>query len=170
MKAKTFLGTNRHLSVRLTSILVAAVFVMGTVFVPTGSYAAETDAADAGAKAEVTAGAEADVTEAADPAEAEPAAEDLQDPETDAADAQMPETTAAEEEPAAETADLTEIEEDAEKEIDALEDLLVVTDENGDAIELKDLDEADYDGFIYKIKEDAANTEIREKRNMTALM
>ncbi len=43
-----------------------------------------------------------------------------------------------------------------------LQDLVMVHDENGGAVALEDLDESEYDGFIYKLQEDVTKKEIKE--------
>jgi len=87
--------TREQTSKRLTAFIVAVVFVMGTLFVPTGTLAAETEEDNAAAAAD-------------------------------------------------------------------LEDLVVVHDENGSAAALEDLDESEFDGFIYKLREDVTKKEVKE--------
>ena len=87
--------TREQTSKRLTAFIVAVVFVMGTLFVPTGTLAAETEEDNAAAAAD-------------------------------------------------------------------LEDLVVVHDENGGEAALEDLDESEYDGFIYRLREDVTKKEVKE--------
>ncbi|MGX8774582.1 MAG: S8 family serine peptidase [Bacillota bacterium] len=118
---------------RLAAMLVAVVFALGTVLIPSDIYAVETDDQEAAA------------AEAAEPEAA--AGDEAVDEE-----AAEPETEVQEDSPAAEVSgsggDLT--------------DLLVVNDEDGNRIDLEDLDEDQYDGFIYKMKDDTTNAEINE--------
>ena len=126
---------NMQISNRLTAILVAVVFVVGTMFIPTEIFAVEPDASG-------------DVVEVAEAT-------------TEAVDAE----TTGEEPAAAETevTEVTEPTEQGPENADAdLTDFLSVTDENGDNIDIEDLDEDTYDGFIYKIKDDTTDTELKE--------
>ena len=87
--------TREQTSKRLTAFIVAVVFVMGTLFVPTGTLAAETEEEETAANA-------------------------------------------------------------------PMEDLVVVHDENGSAAALEDLGESEFDGFIYKLREDVTKKEVKE--------
>lgn len=135
--------TSKQASGRLTAIIVAVVFALGTLFVPTGNIFSETD--DDKVVENETVEADAPVSENAQDDEAE---QDVA--ETDEVQPSAAEVNA---QPAdAEASDAT-----AE-----LEGLVVVKDENGDTAGLEDLDESDYDGFIYKIKDDVTKREIKE--------
>ena len=115
-------GEEKRRSARLTALLVAVIFALGTIFIPADIYAAE----------EVDATVE---TEAVDSAgeigTVEPPEEE------------MPET----ENP------------------DEITDLLTVTDDQGGEVELEDLDEDEYDGFLYKLKDSVTKKEIGEMEN-----
>ena len=76
-------------------------------------------------------------------AEADKAEADESQPEEDVAEAQQPAAEASE----------------AGAE---LEELVVAQDENGDAAALEDLDENDYDGFLYKLEDDVTKQEVKE--------
>ena len=121
---------------RLTAVLVAVVFVLGTAVIPAEIYGTETDVPET----------EAVMSEAA---------------ETEAAETEFAEPADDAEEPADETADETSGEETASQETD-LSDLVIVRDENGNEIDLEDLDESEYDGFLYSLTEDASKSEIKE--------
>lgn len=146
MKRNTMKETGRKTTVRLTAFLIAAVFVIGTFFIPSGIYADDTSA-DGDSNAAVTDavqtdGAVEEPQEAAEP-EAEtpaPAAEQSEE---------LPEGDAAAEPAAGNSA----------------EDLLIVKDETGKTIDLEDLDEDAYDGFVYKLEENTSNKEIRKMEN-----
>ena len=109
---------NHEVLKRLTAILVAVVFVLGTAVIPAEIYGTETDMPET----------EAVISEAAETELAEPVEEA--------------------EEPVSQDTDLSE--------------LVIVSDEDGNEINLEDLDESEYDGFLYTLTEDAAKSEIRE--------
>ena len=152
-------GTNKKASMRLTAMIGAVVFAMGTLFVPTGIVAAETDedvvlageSVDAAAPAGVDEVDEVTEPEAADPETIAP------DVETDAVDTEADVVQPEAEEPEAQQADADSPEAAAE-----LEELVVAHDENGDAAALDDLNETDYDGFIYKLEDDVTKKEIKK--------
>lgn len=134
---------------RLTAFIVAVVFALGTLFVPTGTLAAATESDE-------TAGNEVVETEtpAGESATDEGAVQDAA--ETGPAEADQAETGAGEEaqegsQPEAEASDAA-----------ALEELVQAHDENGDAAALEDLDQDDYDGFIYKLEDSVTKQEVRE--------
>ena len=152
---KRFLSdmTSKQASGRLTALIVAVVFALGTLFVPTGGLAAETDEDGVVLNEAVeteTVGVENELDETADTDNAEAAA-DKADPNGSQTGSQVDET-----EPEPQTADADAS--DAAK----LEELVIVQDDDGDAAALEDLDEAEYDGFIYKLEDDVTKQEVKE--------
>ena len=139
--------TSKKAFERLTAIIVAVVFAMGTLFVPAGTFAAETDEDGTAANETVETAApsgESEIDETATPDAAE-------------ADADKAETDGSQQEAGAQLPD-----EEASGTMAELEELVMVHDENGDAATLEDLDENEYDGFIYKIEDDVTKREIKE--------
>ena len=134
--------TSKQASKRLTAIIVAVVFAMGTLFVPTGGLALAAETDEDGA-----------VLNEAVEAETTAAGNELDE----AADADTAET-------AADETDMDGIQADAEASdaMAELEELVVVQDEDGEAAALEDLDESDYDGFIYKLEDDVTKGEIKK--------
>ena len=137
---------------RLTSFLIAVVFVLGTAILPADIYGAEPETTDANALA-------VEATDAATAEAEEVAAEDkaADDASTEAAKAEGQET----EEAAAETAAPENAATGAEEETAVAED---VVEELADAVaaDLDVLDESEYDGFIYTLKDDTTSKEITE--------
>ena len=121
---------------RLTAILVAVVFVLASTFVPAQMYAAETETMT----------------------ETEDAAMDAVTEEPVQEETAVPEKLAESEEPAGP-------EEPAEILTSDLSDLVLVTDENGDSIDISEVDEAEYEGFLYKLEDDVTKKEIKEMKN-----
>lgn len=117
---------------RVTALIVALVFVFGTMCVPAELYAVENEAVET----------QAAVTEEAttEPANEEPAAEEAVEP-TEAA---APETTEATSVP----------EETNEDVVNDLSEALTV--------DLDSVDEDAYDGFIYKLEDNTTKKEIKE--------
>lgn len=149
MKRATPEMTVRKTSSRLIAMVVAVVFVMSTMFVPTGALAAETAGTEDTVAAETTA-AEATVAETEKGASTENAsAEDA---------AAEPEETVPDQ---PEQGNAPAAEEDAGT-LAELEDLVTAHNENGDAAALEDLNDSDYDGFIYKLEDDATKRDVKE--------
>ncbi len=141
MKRNSISKSNK-IKKRLTSFLIAVVFVLGTAILPADIYGAETEATDA-------ATAEAEEVAAEDKA--------ADDASTEAAKAEGQET----EEAAAETAAPENAATGTEEETVAAED---VVEELADAVaaDLDTLDESEYDGFIYTLKDDTTSKEMTE--------
>lgn len=150
MKKRLSNTTSKQASGRLTAFIVAVVFALGTLFVPTGGLAAETDEDGVVLNETVETETSADENEldkAADADDAEAAADkaDLDGSQTD--------ETESESQPAdAEASDA----------MAKLEELVMTQGEDGDAAALEDLDEAEYDGFIYKLEDDVTKQEVKE--------
>ena len=138
MKKRLSNTTSKQASGRLTAFIVAVVFALGTLFVPTGGLAAETDEDGVVLNEAVeteTAADENELDKAADAEIAEAAADKA------APGGSQPSETEAEQQPVdAETSDA----------MAKLEKLVMAQDEDGDAAALEDLDEAEYNGFISK--------------------
>ena len=129
---------NIHIVKRLTAILVAVVFVFGMMYMPAGIYAAEPEAAG-------------DTIEATDPTTETVATEAIDNKESVTEEETTEEPSLAE----TEAIEAAEAESPAdETTVEDLTDLVIVTDGNGNDIDLEDLDENAYDGFIYKLKDD----------------
>jgi len=131
------------MTIRLTALLVAVVFVVGTMLVPAELYAAESETGEAQAAA-----VEETATEPAGAAaeETEPVLTD--ESEAEAVDAVEPEATEAVAEESEET---EETEETVQNDLsEAL------------AVDLDRIDEDAYDGFIYKLEDSTTNKEIKE--------
>ena len=146
--------TSKQASGRLTAFIVAVVFALGTLFVPTGGIVSEADDDGAVVNGSVetkTTAAENDPDEAAD---AEIVETDTDKEDTDGSlTGSQPGETETEAQPAdAETSGA----------VAELEKLVTVKDEDGETADLEDLDESAYDGFIYKIKDDVTKQEIKE--------
>ncbi|MBR0457349.1 MAG: S8 family serine peptidase [Firmicutes bacterium] len=151
MKRNSISKSNK-IKKRLTSFLIAVVFVLGTAILPADIYGAEPETTDANALAvEATDAATAEAEEvaaedkAADDASTEAAKAEGQETEEAAAETAVPENAAAgtEEGAAADEAVIEEL-------TDAVE------------ADLDQLDESEYDGFIYKLKDDTTTKEIKE--------
>ena len=153
MKRATPEKTVRKTSSRLIAMVVAVVFVMSTMFVPTGASAAETAGPADTAVAE---------TVAAKAAVADTEKDTEEDTDTENASAEdaaaEPEGTGPQQ---SEQENASAAGEEAGT-LAALEDLVTVHDENGDAAALEDLNDSDYNGFIYKLEDDATKQEIKE--------
>ena len=140
--------TSRQASGRLTAIIVAVVFVMGTLFVPTGNIFSETD--DDKVVVNETVEADAPVSENAQ----------SENEQEDGADQDIAGTD--EVQPCEEEANVQPVDADASDAMGELEELVIAQDENGDAAALEDLDENDYDGFLYKLEDDVTKQEVKE--------
>lgn len=125
---------------RLAALLVAFVFVFGTAVIPSQIYAVENDDQAAAQTVETEAVAE----EAAGADETEV---DVNNPEAGAEEAAEAEATAAEETETTNT---------------ELSDLIVVKDEDGNSMDLNEIDESQYNGFIYKLEDDTTKAEVKE--------
>jgi subtilisin family serine protease len=149
MKRATSEKTVRKTSSRLIAMVVAVVFVMSTMFVPTGALAAENAGTEDTVTAKTTA-AEATVAETEEGTDTENAsAEDAAaEPEKTVQDQSEQDSALAADEDAGTLAEL--------------EDLVTAHNENGDAAALEDLSDSDYDGFIYKLEDDATKREVKE--------
>ena len=131
------------MTIRLTALLVAVVFVVGTMLVPAELYAAESETGEVQAAA-----VEETATEPAGAAaeETEPVLTEESEAEAvDAAEQEATEVVAEESEEAEETEETVQ---------NDLSEALTV--------DLDRIDEDAYDGFIYKLKDDATKTEIKE--------
>ena len=126
---------------RLAALLVAFVFMFGTTVIPSQIYAVEND--DQAATESI--GSEA-VTE--ETAGADETSVDVNNPEAGSEESAETEAAASEEE--------------AATDISKLEDLIIATDENGNSINIDELDESEYDGFLYKLKDDTTKAEVKE--------
>ena len=139
---------------RVTAIIVAVVFVLGTAILPADIYGAETEATDSNAAAvEAT-----DVAET----EAEKAAAEENTAEKSSIEATKAEEQDAIAEEAATDAAATENAEAVTEEEAATDEAVV--EELTEAVEadLDQLDESEYDGFIYKLKDDTTTKELKE--------
>ena len=120
---------------RLAALLVALVFVFGTAVIPSQIYAVETEepAVD---------GTEA-VTENTD--------EIVETSNDDVGN--MVESNAG---------GNTETVQTQTAESQDLSDLIVVTDEDGNSMDISELDESQYDGFLYKLEDSTTKADVRE--------
>ena len=146
MKAE--LGRNKNeIKKRLTAMLVAVIFVLGTAVVPSEIYAVETDD-------QVPA-----VSEAVEPeAVAEDVAEATEEQAEGNPESVENEAAGQEEQEEAEEAD-------AAADLPDLSGLVIAVDENGDSVGLEEISEDEYDGFLYKVKDDTTKSEIKEMEN-----
>lgn len=142
--------TNKKASMRLTAMLVAVVFAVGTLFVPTGILAAETD------EDEITAN---ETVEAVTPA-GENEFDEVEASKTEGAEAD--EAEAGEAQPEEDVAETQQPAAEASEPGTGLEELVVAHDGNGDAAAVDDLEETDYDGFIYKLEDNVTKKEIKK--------
>ena len=149
MKTETNTG-KREMRRRLAAVLVAIVFVLGTVFVPSQIHAVEPDGQDAAAP-EVAAEDIVVTDEAAD--------EETDEATGEGADVSEPETAPEETAEAGDTVDR-----DGDNTAADLSDLVVVTDENGNSMDISEIDESQYDGFLYKLEDDTTKAEVREMK------
>lgn len=137
MKKTNQQRTNK-MTIRLTALLVAVVFVVGMMFVPTELYAAENETGEAQAAA---------VEEAAtEPAGAE--AEETESGLTEEIEAAEPEAIEA----------VAEESEEAEEKEEAVQNDL----SEALTVDLDSVDENEYDGFIYKLADGTTKREIKE--------
>ena len=127
---------------RLAALLVAFVFMFGTAVIPSQIYAVEADDQAAAESVEPEA-----VTEEA--AGAEETEVDVNNPEAGAEEAAETEATAAE------TTETTNAD---------LSDLIVVRDEDGNNMDLSEIDESQYNGFIYKLEDDTTKADVKEMK------
>ena len=121
MKRFTTDWTNKKASMRLTAMLVAVVFAVGTLFVPTGILAAETD------EDEITAN---ETVEAVTPA-GENEFDEVEASKTEGAEAD--EAEAGEAQPEEDVAETQQPAAEASEPGTGLEELVVAHDGNGDA-------------------------------------
>lgn len=125
---------------RLAALLVAFVFMFGTAVIPSQIYAIENDdqaaaeSVESEAVTEEAAGADETAVDAVNPGDG---TEEVAESETPA-------------------------EEETETTAEDLSELLVITDANGNSIDLEDVDKDAYDGFIYRLKDDTTKTETKE--------
>lgn len=120
---------------RLAALLVALVFVFGTVVIPSQIYAVETE------------DPALDRTEAV----TENTDEVVETSNDDAGN--MVESNAGEN---------TETVETETTESQDLSNLIVVTDEDGNSMDISELDESQYDGFLYKLEDNTTKADVRE--------
>ncbi len=125
---------------RLAALLVAFVFMFGTAVIPSQIYAVEAE--DQAAAESVGSEAITEETAGADETEV-----DVNNPEAGAEEAAETEATAAEETETTNT---------------ELSDLIVVKDEDGNSMDLNEIDESQYNGFIYKLEDDTTKAEVKE--------
>ena len=139
---------------RVAAMIIAVVFVLGTAILPADIYGAETKATDSNAAA-------VEVTDVA-ATEAEKAAAEENTAEESSTEATKAEEQDAIAEEAATDAAATENAEAVTEEEAATDEAVV--EELTEAVEadLDQLDESEYDGFIYKLKDDTTTKELKE--------
>lgn len=145
---------------RLVALLVAVVFVFGTMLIPAQIYADEPENQDAAVTETTEEATEPEAAENSELTEEEVAEEEAAEEDGEAAPEEAEAEAPAEEK--AEAVEAEEVAEPEEEELPDLTDLVVATDENGNSISIKSLDKDDYKGFLFKIKENTSKIKIKK--------